>query len=57
LLIHLPETKLELKLPRELLIQERAQKIIQLNSDYELDRNMMYDRTLWRNLIHVADPT
>jgi hypothetical protein len=22
----------------------------------ELDRNMVYDRTLWRNLIHVADP-
>jgi len=43
LLIRLPETKLELKLPRELLIQERAQKIIQLNSDYELDRNMMYE--------------
>jgi hypothetical protein len=21
----------------------------------ELDRNMVYDRTLWRNLIHVAD--
>jgi len=23
----------------------------------ELDRNMVYDRTLWRNLIHVANPT
>jgi len=23
----------------------------------ELDRNMVYDRTLWRRLIHVADPT
>jgi hypothetical protein len=23
----------------------------------ELDRNMVYDRTLWRYLIHVADPT
>jgi len=22
-----------------------------------LDPNMVYDRTLWRNLIHVADPT
>jgi len=22
----------------------------------ELDRNMVYDRTLRRNLIHVADP-
>jgi len=22
-----------------------------------LDPNMLYDRTLWRNLIHVADPT
>jgi len=22
----------------------------------ELDRNIFYDRTLWRNLIHVADP-
>jgi len=23
----------------------------------ELDPNMVYDRTLWRQLIHVADPT
>jgi hypothetical protein len=23
----------------------------------ELDPNMVYDRTLWWNLIHVADPT
>jgi hypothetical protein len=23
----------------------------------DLDRNMVYDRTLWRSLIHVADPT
>jgi len=23
----------------------------------ELDPNMVYDRILWRNLIHVADPT
>jgi len=23
----------------------------------ELDQNMVYDRTLWRKLIHVADPT
>lgn len=23
----------------------------------ELDRNMVYDRTLWRHLIHLADPT
>jgi len=23
----------------------------------ELNRNMVYDRNLWRNLIHVADPT
>jgi len=23
----------------------------------ELDRNMVYDRTLWHNLIHVADLT
>jgi len=23
----------------------------------ELDSNLVYDRTLWRNLIHVADPT
>jgi len=22
----------------------------------ELDPNMVYNRTLWRNLIHVADP-
>jgi len=21
------------------------------------DRNMVYDRTLWHNLIHVTDPT
>jgi len=23
----------------------------------ELDRNKVYDRTLWRNLIHIAGPT
>jgi len=23
----------------------------------ELDSNLVYDRTRWRNLIHVADPT
>jgi len=23
----------------------------------ELDRNIVYDRTLWRILIHVANPT
>jgi hypothetical protein len=23
----------------------------------ELDPNMVFDRTLWRHLIHVADPT
>jgi len=23
----------------------------------ELDPNLVYDRTLWRNLIHVGDPT
>jgi hypothetical protein len=25
--------------------------------DYEMDQNIVYDKTLWRNLIHVADLT
>jgi len=24
---------------------------------FELDQNMVYDKTLWRNLIDVANPT
>jgi len=35
-------------------IRETIRKDLEIN---ELDRNMFYDRTLWRNLIHVADPT
>jgi len=34
-------------------ITETIEKDIQINA---LDRNMVYARTLWRNLIHVADP-
>jgi len=33
-------------------IRETIRKDLQIN---ELDRNMVYDRTLWCNLIHVAD--
>jgi hypothetical protein len=35
-------------------IRETIRKDLEVN---ELDPNMVYDRTLWRNLIHVADPT
>jgi len=35
-------------------IRETIRKDLEIN---ELDRNMVYDKTLWRNLIHVADPT
>jgi len=35
-------------------IRETIRKDLEVN---ELDPNMVYDRTLWHNLIHVADPT
>jgi len=35
-------------------IRETIRKNLEIN---ELDQNIVYDRTLWRNLIHVADPT
>jgi len=35
-------------------IRETIRKDLEVN---ELDPNMVSDRTLWRNLIHVADPT
>jgi len=35
-------------------IRETIRKDLEVN---ELDPNLVYDRTLWRNLIHVADPT
>jgi hypothetical protein len=35
-------------------IRETVRKDLEVN---ELDPNMIYDRTLWHNLIHVADPT
>ena len=35
-------------------IRETIRKDLELN---ELDPNLVYDRTLWRHLIHVADPT
>jgi hypothetical protein len=34
-------------------IRETIRNDLKVN---ELDPNMVYDRTLWRNLIHVADP-
>jgi hypothetical protein len=34
-------------------IRETIWEDLEIN---ELDPNMVYDRTLWRNLIHVADP-
>jgi len=34
--------------------RETIQKDLKIN---ELDRNMVFDRTLWRRLIHIADPT
>jgi len=35
-------------------IRETIKKDLEIN---ELDRNMIYGRTLWRNLIHVANST
>ncbi|KAL5145701.1 hypothetical protein HKD37_06G015680 [Glycine soja] len=35
-------------------IREVIKKDLELN---DLDRSMVLDRTLWRKLIHVADPT
>jgi len=35
-------------------LRETITKDLDIN---ELDRNMVYSITLWRNLIHVADPT
>jgi len=35
-------------------IRETIRKDLEVN---ELDPNLVYDRTLWRHLIHVADPT
>jgi len=35
-------------------IRETIKKDLEIN---KLDQNMVYDRTLWRNLNHVADPT
>ena len=35
-------------------IRETIKKDLEIN---ELDRNMIYYRTLWRILIHVANPT
>jgi hypothetical protein len=35
-------------------IRETIRKNLEVN---ELDPNMVFDRTLWRHLIHVADPT
>ena len=35
-------------------IRETVKKDFEIN---KLDRNMVYDKTLWDNLIHVANPT
>jgi hypothetical protein len=35
-------------------IRETIRKNLEVN---ELDPNVVYDRTLWCNLMHVADPT
>jgi len=35
-------------------IRETIRKDLEIN---ELEKNMVFDRTLWRCLIHVADPT
>jgi hypothetical protein len=38
--------------------RRRSRKTIRKDLEInELDPNMVYDRILWRNLIHVADPT
>lgn len=39
--------------PRKI-IREAIKKDLELNN---LDKSMVLDRTFWRNLIHVADPT
>jgi hypothetical protein len=36
------------------IIRKTIRKDLEVN---ELDPNMVFDRTLWRHLIHVADPT
>jgi len=35
-------------------IRETIKKDLEIN---ELEKDMLFDRTLWRCLIHVADPT
>jgi len=35
-------------------VRETIRKDLEID---ELDPNMVYDGTLWRNLIHAADPT
>ena len=35
-------------------IRETIKKDLEVN---ELNPNLIYDTTLWRNLIHIADPT
>jgi len=35
-------------------IRETIRKDLEVN---ELDPHLVYDRTLWRHLIHIADPT
>jgi hypothetical protein len=35
-------------------IRETIKKDLEIN---ELENNMVFDKTLWRRLIHVADPT
>lgn len=35
-------------------IRETIKKDLEVN---ELDSHMIYDITIWRNLIHIADPT
>jgi len=34
-------------------IRETVKEVLEMN---ESDRNMVYDRTLWRNLTNIADP-
>jgi len=34
-------------------IRETIRKDLEIN---ELEKDMVFDRTLWRHLIHVADP-
>ena len=35
-------------------IRETIRNDLEVN---EFDPNMVYDRTLWRNLVHITDPT